>query len=173
MLADNAREPRRGDDRRRARAAAASRSSVVPRFSGPPTATNKSADAGGRSTATDDEGGTEMSQYAQIHDQLLAKQAELTRRLERLKENLTAGRSADSQEQAQELENAEVVDALGNEARTEISKIAKALDQIKNEPYGLCVDCGETIPMARLVAHPFADRCIRCATAAESGRKRR
>ena len=53
-----------------------------------------------------------MSQYAQIHDQLLAKQAELTRRLERLKENLTAGRSADSQEQAQELENAEVVDAL-------------------------------------------------------------
>ena len=114
-----------------------------------------------------------MNQYAQIHDQLLAKQAELTRRLERLKENLTAGRSADSQEQAQELENAEVVDALGNEARTEISKIAKALDQIKNETYGICVDCGETIPMARLVAHPFADRCIRCATATESGRKRR
>jgi len=173
MLADNASEPRRGDDPRRARAAAASPSSVVPRVSGPPTATNKSADAGGRVIATDDEGGTEMSQYAQIHDQLLSKQAELTRRLERLKENLTAGRSADSQEQAQELENAEVVDALGNEARSEISKIAKALDQIKNETYGICVDCGETIPMARLVAHPFADRCIRCATAAESGRKRR
>jgi RNA polymerase-binding protein DksA len=171
MLDDNASEPRRVDDPRRARAAAASRSSVVPRVSGPPTATNKSADAGGRST--DDEGGTEMSQYEQIHDQLLAKQAELTRRLERLKENLTAGRSADSQEQAQELENAEVVDALGNEARTEISKIAKALDQIKNETYGICGDCGETIPMARLTAQPFADRCIRCATAAESGRKRR
>jgi len=114
-----------------------------------------------------------MGQYAQIQEQLLAKQAELTRRLERLKENLTAGRSADSQEQAQELENAEVVDALGNEARSEISKIAKALDQIKNETYGICGDCGETIPMARLVAQPFADRCIRCATAAESGRKRR
>lgn len=173
MLDAKASEPRRGNDPRRARAASASRTSVGPRLSGPPTATNKSADAGGRATATDDEGGTEMSQYAQIHEQLLAKQAELTRRLERLKENLTAGRSADSQEQAQELENAEVVDALGNEARSEISKIAKALDQIKNETYGICVDCGETIPMARLVAHPFADRCIRCATAAESGRKRR
>ena len=173
MLADNTGEPRRGNDPRRPRAAAASRSSVVPRISGPPTAMNKSADAGGRSTATDDEGGTEMSQYEHIHEQLLEKQAELARRLERLKENLTAGRSADSQEQAQELENAEVVDALGNEARSEISKIAKALDQIKNETYGICVDCGETIPMARLTAHPFADRCIRCATAAESGRKRR
>jgi len=173
MLEDKAGSTRRGIDPRRARAAAASRTSVVPRVSGPPTVTNKSADAGGRFTATDDEGGTEMSQYAQIHDQLLAKQADLTRRLERIKENLTAGRSADSQEQAQELENAEVVDALGNEARIEISKIAKALDQIKNETYGVCVDCGETIPMARLTAHPFADRCIRCATAAESGRKRR
>ena len=109
-----------------------------------------------------------MDQYARIRDQLLAKQAELARRLERLKENLTGGRSADSQEQAQELENAEVVDALGNEARSEISKIAKALDQIKNDTYGVCSDCGETIPMARLEAYPFADRCIRCATAAET-----
>jgi DnaK suppressor protein len=114
-----------------------------------------------------------MDQYAHIQAQLIAKQNELTRRLERLKENLTAGRSADSQEQAQELENAEVVDALGNEARHEISRIAKALDQMKNETYGICVDCGETIPMARLEAQPFADRCIRCATAAETGRRHR
>ena len=113
-----------------------------------------------------------MDQYARIRDQLIAKQNELARRLERLKENLTAGRSADSQEQAQELENAEVVDALGNEARSEISKIARALDQIKNNTYGICIDCGETIPMARLEAQPFADRCIRCATAAETARRR-
>jgi DnaK suppressor protein len=114
-----------------------------------------------------------MDQYAQIQAQLIAKQAELTRRLQRIKENLTAGRSADSQEQAQELENAEVVDALGNEARNEISRIAKALAQIKNETYGTCLDCGDAIPMARLEAHPFADRCIRCATALESGVRRR
>lgn len=113
-----------------------------------------------------------MDQYARIQAQLLAKQSELVRRLERLKENLTGGRSADSQEQAQELENAEVVDALGNEARIEISKIAKALEQIKKRTYGVCTDCGETIPMARLEAYPFADRCIRCATAAESPARR-
>jgi RNA polymerase-binding protein DksA len=114
---------------------------------------------------------TAMDQYARIRAELLAKQEELVRRLARLKENLTSGRSADSQEQAQELENAEVVDALGNEARAEISKIAKALDQIKNNTYGICADCGETIPMARLEAYPFADRCIRCATAVEAGRR--
>jgi RNA polymerase-binding transcription factor DksA len=35
------------------------------------------------------------------------------------------------------------------------------------------MDCGENIPMARLRAYPFADRCIRCATAAEALGKRR
>jgi RNA polymerase-binding protein DksA len=114
-----------------------------------------------------------MDQYARIREQLVAKQAELARRLERLKENLTGGRSADSQEQAQELENAEVVDALGNEARTEITQIARALEQIRSGTYGVCADCGEPIPMARLEAYPFADRCIRCATALEARRRHR
>jgi RNA polymerase-binding protein DksA len=109
-----------------------------------------------------------MEQYAEIRAALIAKRDELVVRLDSIKRNLTGGRSADSQEQAQELENAEVVDALGNEARLELTRIAKALDQIKNGVYGNCVDCGETIPMARLQAYPFADRCIRCATAEET-----
>lgn len=106
--------------------------------------------------------------YAEIREYLLARREELAKRLERIKENLTGGRSADSQEQAQELENAEVVDALGNEARLELSRVARALDQIKNGTYGICITCGEEIPLARLKAQPFADRCIRCATAEEA-----
>jgi RNA polymerase-binding transcription factor len=113
-----------------------------------------------------------MERYEKIRNQLVAKRDELTARLNSIKRNLTGGRSADSQEQAQELENAEVVDALGNEARLELNRIAKALDQIKNGAYGRCVDCGEEIPMARLEAYPFADRCIRCATAEEARTKR-
>jgi DnaK suppressor protein len=110
--------------------------------------------------------------YSEIHKQLIARREELADRLSRIKENLTSGRSADSQEQAQELENAEVVDALGNEARLELSQVARALDQIKNGTYGTCVTCGETIPLARLNAQPFSDRCIRCATAQETGEAR-
>lgn len=113
-----------------------------------------------------------MDPYAEIREILLAKQRELSDRLENLKQNLLRGRSADSQEQAQELENAEVVDALGNETRLELSKIAKALDQIKNNTYGICADCGQEIPLARLKVQPFADRCIRCATAAEAAGRR-
>jgi len=117
-------------------------------------------------------GETLMEQYSEIREALIVKRDELVARLANIKRNLTGGRSADSQQQAQELENAEVVDALGHEARLELSRIAKALDQIKNEVYGRCVDCGEPIPMARPQANPLAARCIRCATA-EEGRTRR
>lgn len=113
-----------------------------------------------------------MDQYREIREALLAKQQELTTRLENIKSNITRGRSADSQEQAQELENAEVVDALGNEARHELHLIAKALDQIKKGAYGDCADCGKSIPEERLKVYPFAERCIECATRAESRQRR-
>jgi DnaK suppressor protein len=113
-----------------------------------------------------------MDNYDEIRKQLTAKRDELTVRLERIKENLTAGRSADSQEQAQEMENSEVVDALGNETRLELRRIARALDQMDKGAYGTCLDCGDTIPLARLKAYPFADRCIRCATQAEDRQRR-
>ena len=106
--------------------------------------------------------------YEEIEQILIAKREELANRLERIKENITSGHSADSEEQAQELENVEVVDALGNETRRELSKIARALVQMQNDSYGTCIDCAETIPLARLQAYPFADRCIRCATIAEA-----
>ena len=113
-----------------------------------------------------------MDQYKEIYAALVDKRAELIARLANIKSNLTHRRSADSQEQAQELENAEVVDALGNETQHELHLIAKALDQIKNGNFGICVDCNSQIPDARLKAYPFAERCIACATAAESRNKR-
>jgi RNA polymerase-binding transcription factor DksA len=113
-----------------------------------------------------------MDLYEEIREQLLKKQEELNRRLTSIKNNITGGRSADSQEQAQELENAEVVDALGNEATLELRLIAKALDQIAKGKYGDCGDCGKNIPPARLRAYPFAERCIDCATIAEARNRR-
>jgi DnaK suppressor protein len=112
-----------------------------------------------------------MDQYTDIREALISKRDELMTRLENIKNNITRGRSADSQEQAQELENAEVVDALGNETQHELRLIAKALDQIKNGTYGDCADCGQAIPEARLRAYPYAERCIQCATAEEARRR--
>jgi len=66
-------------------------------------------------------------------------------------------------ERAKELEDSEVVDALGNEARAEIRNISAALQRIDAGEYGVCVDCGNEIDKGRIRVHPYAKLCIECA----------
>ncbi len=106
-----------------------------------------------------------MSQgtYADLRQELEQKKEELTARLERITANLRRGYHPDSKERAKELEDSEVVDALGNEARAEIAKIAAALRRMDADEYGVCNECGADIDRGRLEAHPYARKCIDCA----------
>jgi len=103
-----------------------------------------------------------------LRDELLRKKEELTVRLERITANLRRGYEADSKERAKQLEDSEVVDALGNEARVELKKISAALSRMESGDFGTCVDCGLSIDQGRLKAHPYALECIDCATMDES-----
>ena len=98
-----------------------------------------------------------------LREQLEAKKSELTARLERITANLRRGFEADSKERAKQFEDREVVDALGNEARDELAKIAATLQRIDADEYGICVECGAQIEPGRLQAYPYADECIECA----------
>lgn len=99
-----------------------------------------------------------------LRDELLRKKDELTVRLERITANLRRGYEADSKERAKQLEDSEVVDALGNEARVELNKISAALSRIESGDFGSCVECGSSIDQGRLKAYPYALECIDCAT---------
>jgi len=44
----------------------------------------------------------------------------------------------------------------------EMALIHDALQRLQNGSYGLCDECGETMPDNRLAAVPWAARCIRC-----------
>lgn len=98
-----------------------------------------------------------------LRAQLQAKKRELSARLERITANVQRGFNADSKEMAKELEDSEVVDALGNEAREEIAKISAALVRLDNGRYGVCSECAEPIEADRIRANPTADECIDCA----------
>ncbi|MDH3351523.1 MAG: TraR/DksA family transcriptional regulator [Gammaproteobacteria bacterium] len=101
--------------------------------------------------------------YDALRQQLESKKRELGARLDRITANLRRGYHADSKERAKELEDSEVVDALGNEARSEMAKITAALRRMDAGEYGLCNECGAEIDAGRLVAHPYARKCIDCA----------
>jgi RNA polymerase-binding protein DksA len=103
------------------------------------------------------------ARYAEIRQSLEHKKQELTTRLERIHANLRRGYEADSKERAKQLEDNEVVDALGNEARDELRKISAALQRLDSGDYGICVACGLPIKEGRLEVYPYADECIDCA----------
>ena len=101
--------------------------------------------------------------YDSIRQQLEERLAELQVRLENIKKDVTQSHSGDSAEQAQERENDEVVDAIGNETAQSIKIGQAALGRIADGSYGTCKECGENIGQARLEAMPEATRCVECA----------
>ncbi len=107
-----------------------------------------------------------------LGSELLQKKEELTARLERITANLRRGYEADSKERAKQLEDSEVVDALGNEARTELKKIMAALAKMESGEFGICIDCGMQINEDRIKAYPYALECIHCATLDERRKNR-
>ena len=102
-------------------------------------------------------------EYDDLRTQLETKKRELNDRLERITANVRRGYQADSEERAKEMEDSEVVDALGNEARDELARISAALLRMDAGEYGYCARCGEAIGRQRLAAYPFAEDCIDCA----------
>ena len=108
-----------------------------------------------------------MSDQEKLKNRLLARRDELNIRLGNIKEDVTRKNSADWSEQAQERENDEVMDALGNEAVLELQKIHKALDRIAEGEFGFCTSCGQSIPEPRLDVMPYADLCVSCAESKE------
>ena len=114
-------------------------------------------------TILDRETSMSGADYAEIKRALEEKKHELTMRLERIHANLRRGYEADSKERAKQLEDNEVVDALGNEARLELRKISAALQRLDSGDYGICIGCGLPIKPGRLEVYPYADECIECA----------
>jgi len=56
---------------------------------------------------------------------------------------------------------------IENELELRLVEVNKALEAIKKNTYGLCKNCGDKIPLARLEANPAARRCIKCRTTKE------
>jgi DnaK suppressor protein len=60
---------------------------------------------------------------------------------------------------------------LSAQARASITEIDLALGKIDNGTYGICEQCGDTIPEARLEALPHASLCVACKSGGLSSRR--
>jgi len=108
-----------------------------------------------------------VNDYEEIRGNLIGMLEELNDRLSKITDDVKHTEEPpekDFAEQAVQAENDEVLDFLGNRARTEIAQIKDAIARIDSGHYGICQSCGEPIAAARLKALPYSDLCIKCAS---------
>ena len=60
---------------------------------------------------------------------------------------------------------------LSAQARATVVEIDRALQKIEDGVYGVCEQCGSTIPEARLQALPYAALCVTCKSGGLSSRR--
>lgn len=97
-----------------------------------------------------------------IKKDLETKLQALIEKADELESSLREPVSADSEEQATEMEGDEVIESLEESAFQEIDGIKAALKRIEDGSYGICTVCDEPIPEARLNAYPIAAICVDC-----------
>jgi RNA polymerase-binding transcription factor DksA len=93
---------------------------------------------------------------------LLARKAELMRRLGKIEADLDEQPNPDGEERATERENDEVLEGLGLQGQMELKAIEAALERIADGSYGTCIRCGGEISAERLEAVPHAALCRNC-----------
>lgn len=52
--------------------------------------------------------------------------------------------------------------ALGN-AKRKLARLQYALTQVDDPDFGICFECGEAIPLGRILLMPESTLCVRCA----------
>jgi DnaK suppressor protein len=114
-------------------------------------------------------------------------------RIEKLKRVLTQGREAlyervkasrrdrnldalstpgDAMDLAKSLVDAEINASIVERAAQQLAQIDSALARLDDGRYGICLECGEEIPIERLRAIPSTIYCVGCKDARQSPRSR-
>ena len=60
--------------------------------------------------------------------------------------------------------------ALSATANQTVDDIERALAKMDDGTYGLCITCGDRIPVARLEVIPWAEQCVKCKARGERRR---
>ncbi|MDR2051383.1 MAG: TraR/DksA C4-type zinc finger protein [Deltaproteobacteria bacterium] len=101
-----------------------------------------------------------------IHEKIISEIKRLKHEAGRLTE-LTDPRVLEDLDEVSRMDaivSKSVHDAALSAARQRIGELEYALKRIKDDPeFGYCAECGEEIPLARLMSMPEATRCVDCA----------
>ena len=61
------------------------------------------------------------------------------------------------------INNKSVVEAALRKAEEKLNKLKLVLDRVNDADFGLCMRCGNPIPVGRILLMPQSRNCVRCA----------
>ena len=61
------------------------------------------------------------------------------------------------------INNKSVVEAALRKAEEKFNKLKLVLDKVNDADFGLCIRCGNPIPIGRILLIPQSRNCVRCA----------
>lgn len=61
------------------------------------------------------------------------------------------------------INNKSVVEAALRKAEEKLNKLKLVLDKVNDADFGLCMRCGNPIPIGRILLMPQSRNCVRCA----------
>ena len=85
-------------------------------------------------------------------------------RSSRRSSNLTSRFEADAERELDDLDRLES-EIAGSDVQQEVKQLRRVhetLTRLRSPDYGICADCEEDIPFARLREDPFASVCLHC-----------
>lgn len=98
-----------------------------------------------------------------LHESLTLKRDSLRKKLDSDLSSLgPSGSTGDVCDAASEGAKKELDSQLAALESRELSQIESAIQMIRDGRYGMCEDCDERIPIARLKALPYTPMCIDC-----------
>lgn len=103
----------------------------------------------------------DFKQYAREEIERLKEEIPyLKERLKPVEPDVSIGRLS----RMDNIQNQSVVKTQLSRAQVRMVRLEEALKRVdEDEDFGLCVDCGDPIPMARLKAMPETELCVDCA----------
>lgn len=105
-----------------------------------------------------------MNRQEELRESLTAALAELARAEA---PTVTPGCPTDAADAAMKSRERTEIDRVLADRRRKRSELEAALARLDDGEYGLCADCEEPLPAARLRAVPTASRCVACQGAQE------
>lgn len=105
-----------------------------------------------------------MRNHEYFREKLLNLKNDLSNRIEKVDSDIRhEDITTDLYDQAIELENEEVLNALADASGQELRLINLALSRIDSGTYFFCSECGDEIPQERLELLPYTQWCVNCA----------